>query len=463
MLSFAVLPHGGDGAVHGQWTSSLIRRCIAWAADRSGRLQIRRRFRFSRSLRNPRETRGRGLEMEELGAALRQMRVDPRFGLLPVALALLVSCKGPPGYTNVGTARDSAGIRIVDLPNLGASLPEADLEIDPTWNLAEGLEIGDLRDLDVIPDRGFLLLDELAGSISFLSNSGEILALIGRDGEGPGEFNPQGLSQVIATDSSVFVPDLFLQRLTEFDFAGNVLEMGGFPLSPVYAVDWRAHPGGSLAFRAIEQFGDQIIRLSGKSVDTILSLQVSNDNVNLLLSPITIWALTEVGDIAVARTDRAVVELRRSGPEEVVWRAQWEQSALDLDEGDVAHLEDLVRERVVRDAPDITGEALAATLALIHYPEKAPVLAGLLVSPSGNIWVRRSKSVQEMDISVLQVGSAEAYGGRSWDVLNPEGFWEARVKLPARFTPRRFSGGWIYGILADELGVETVARVQNGY
>jgi hypothetical protein len=391
------------------------------------------------------------------------MGFGPRSGLFPLAFLFLGACGGQPDGSTVGTARDSAGVQIVDLPNLGASLPERELELDPTWHPAEGMEIGNLIDLDVVPDRGVLLLDELAGTIFFVSNSGEILASIGGEGEGPGEFNPQGLSQVIATDSSVFVPDLFLQRLTEFDLEGNVLEMREFPLSPVYAVDWREDPGGSLAFRAFERFGDQIIRLSGESADTILSLQISNDHVNLLLSPLTVWAFSGGGDIAVARTDGAAVELRRAGSGEVVWRAQWEQPGAELDEADVAYLEGLVREQVLRDAPDISGDALAENLSMIHYPERAPVIAGLLVSSAGKIWIRRAKPVQEMDTEALRVGSAEAYGGQSWDVLNSEGFWEARIRLPDRFTPRRFSGGWIYGILADELGVETVARVQNGY
>lgn len=372
-------------------------------------------------------------------------------------------CEAQRRNSTGGVARDSAGIRIVDLLNPGIGQPEVELKIDSTWDPADGLEIGNLIDIDVVPDRGILLLDELAGTVFFISDSGEPLASLGRDGEGPGEFNPQGLSQIIKTDSSVFVPDLFLQRLTEFDFDGGVLEIRDFPLSPVYAVDWREYPGGSLAFRAFEQLGDQIIRMSGEAVDTILSLPVSNDYVNLLLSPITVWAVTEGGDIAVARTDQAAVELRRGISGEVVWRAEWEQPNVEIDEADVAHLEDLVRERVLRDTPDISGDALAGNLALIQYPEKAPAIAGLLVSPAGNIWVRRAKSVQSMDIESLQVGSAEAYGGQYWDVLNPEGFWEARVMLPARFAPRRFSGGWIYGILADEMGVETVARVENRY
>ena len=389
------------------------------------------------------------------------MRVGPGSRFVLAGLIFLAGCESRGGDLSSGVARDSAGVRIVDLPSPPMSGEETVLSIDPSWTPSAGLEIGKLIDVEVIPGRGVLLLDELAGNVSFISDSGGIIAVIGRRGEGPGEFDPQGLSQVIATDSSIFVPDLFLQRITEFDLNGQVLDVSSFPLSPVYAVDWRMHPDGMLAFRAFEESGDRLIRVSGERADTVLSLEISNDYVNLLLSPITVWALTETGDVAVARTDRAAVELRRGGTGEIVWSAQWALPAEELDEAAVAHLESLVRERILRDTPGISGELLAGNLALIQYPEKAPVVAGLFVSPEGDIWVRRAKPVQEMGIETLQVGSAEAYGGQFWDVLNPEGFLKARVRLPNRFTPRRFFGGWIYGILADEWGVQTVARVQG--
>ena len=387
------------------------------------------------------------------------MRVGVGLASIPLVFSLLIGCETPGGESSVGVVRDSAGVRLVDLPSSGPEGTVTELSIDPSWTPSAGLEIGDLLDIDLVPGSGVLLLDELAKSVSYVSNSGGVLAVIGRDGQGPGEFNPQGLSQIVATDSSVFVPDLFLQRLTEFNLDGGVLGIHSFPGSPVYAVDWRSYPGRGLAFRAIEQLGDQIIRLVGETADTILTVQISNDHANLLLAPVTLWDLTEGGDVLWARTDRAAVELRRGGTGEVVWRAQWAHPAEELDEAAVAHLEGLVRDRILRDTPEISAELLAGNLALIQYPERAPVLAGLMTAPGGDVWVRRVKPVQAMGSESLRVGSAEAYGGRNWDVLNQEGFLKARVRLPDGFTPRRFSDEWIYGILGDELGIEMAARV----
>jgi hypothetical protein len=332
------------------------------------------------------------------------------------------------------------------------------LTIDPSWTPAAGLEFGDLSDIDLVPGQGVLLLDELAVNVTVLSDSGDLLAVIGRVGQGPGEFDPQGLRRVVATDSSVFVPDLFLQRLTEFTLDGEVLGIQTFPFSPLYAVDWRSHPGGGLAFRAFEQFGDQIIHLVGKTADTILSIPISNDY-NYLLPPTALWDVTDEGNVLLARSDRAAVELRREGTGEVVWRAQWAVPATELGDDAVAHLENLVRETILRETPQISAELLAQNLAMIEYPIRAPVLAGIMAAPGGDVWVRWSKPVRAMGSEALLIGSVEGYGSCDWDVLNPEGFLKARVRLPEGFMPRRFSGEWIYGILADEMGVETAARV----
>ncbi|MFC1790868.1 hypothetical protein ACFL0I_00155 [Gemmatimonadota bacterium] len=388
------------------------------------------------------------------------MKCGPGLGLVLASLALLAGCDDPGGQSSAGVARDSAGVRIVDLPLRSMDEPVAELTIDPSWTPSAGLEIGDLSDIDLVPGRGILLLDELAVNVTVLSESGDLLAVIGRTGQGPGEFDPQGLRGMVATDSSVFVPDLFLQRLTEFTLAGEVLGIQTFPYTPVYAVDWRSHPGGGLVFRALEQFGDQIIRWVGETVDTILSVPISNESTNLLLPPSALWDLTDEGDVLLGRSDRGAVELRREGTGEMVWRAQWADQARELEDDAVAHLEDLVRETILRETPQISAELLAQNLAMIEYPTSAPLLAGIMAAPGGDVWVRRARPVGEMGPEALLIGSVDGYGSRVWDVLDSGGFFKARVRLPEGFTPRRFLGEWAYGILADELGIETAARVR---
>jgi len=386
------------------------------------------------------------------------MKCWPGFRVFLGFVPFLSGCGDPGQHAFSGVPRDSAGVRIVDLPSSPGEGTITELTIDLLWTPAAGLEIGDLSDIAPVPGLGVLLLDELAVNITVLSSSGDLLTVFGRPGQGPGEFDPQGLRRFVTTDSSVFVPDLFLQRLTEFTLDGEVLGTQGFPFSPVYAVDWRSHPRGGLAFRAYEQFGDQIIRLVGETADTILSIPISND-----FPGRTLWDITLDGDVVLARSDQAVVELRREGTEKPVWQARWADSPEELGEEAIDHLKSLVTENILRQTPSISAELLEQNLALIQYPDRAPVLAGILAAPNGDVWVRRAKAVRAMGLDALLIGSVDGYGGRDWDVLNQEGLLKTRMRLPERFTPCRFIGDWIYGILADELGIEAAARVRVSF
>ena len=160
------------------------------------------------------------------------------WGLLAALVCFLhvAACADSEAHEPGGVVRDSAEIRLIDLPPFADSEPELVLAIDSSWNPAAGLEIGTLSDVAVAPGNRILLLDEMAANVIVLSPSGEVEAVFGRTGQGPGEFGPQGLSTLVATDSSVIIPDLSLQRITEFSFDGQVLAITPFPVSPVYAV-----------------------------------------------------------------------------------------------------------------------------------------------------------------------------------------------------------------------------------
>jgi hypothetical protein len=285
-------------------------------------------------------------------------------------------------------------------------------------------------------------------------------AVFGRTGQGPGEFGPQGLSTLVATDSSVIIPDLSLQRITEFSFDGQVLAITPFPVSPVYAVDWRRHPAEGLAFRILAQSGDLILRMVADRVDTLFAFSIFVEHPNLLLPPTALWDLIPEGHLVVGRSDGAEIELRSERAEKPIWRARRTDLGGDFGADDQVYLENLLIEVIRREAPGISPEQLAQNLASVEYPDQVPVLASLMAAPNGDVWVRHSQPVQSMSTNALRVDSSEGFGGPTWDVLTSDGLLRARVRLPEGFTPRRFVGDWIYGILADEMGVETTARVK---
>jgi len=350
------------------------------------------------------------------------------------------ACVDSGPHPPAGVVRDSAGIRLIELPPFPTLETELVLAIDSSWAPAEGLEIGRLTDIAVAPGDRVLLLDELESKITVLSTTGEVEAVFGRTGEGPGEFNGRGLRNLVTTDSSVLVPDLHLQRITEFSFSGEVLAITTFPLSPVYAVDWRRHPGGGLAFRALEQTGDLLIRMVGDEVDTLFTLPITNDTPNLLLAPQALWDLTPEGHFVVGRSDQPLVEFRAEGLGTPIWIARRSDLGDELGEDARLHLEGLVTESARRQSPGASAEELAQMLAFVQYPDRAPVFAGIFSAPGGDIWVRHAQPVRSMGLEAMRVGSSEAFGGPDWDVLNSDGLLRARVRLPEGFTPRRFWG-----------------------
>ncbi len=158
------------------------------------------------------------------------------------AIATVVAFTGPAACGEVsrdsggGQARDSAGTRVIELPE-PEETPERVLALDTTWSARPALELGDLSDVDVTPNGGVLLLDRLAAQVIRLDAEGAVTARFGRAGAGPGEFDPRGLSVLVVTDSSVLVPDLFQQRVTELSLVLATSSEPGRTRSPA-ATRW---------------------------------------------------------------------------------------------------------------------------------------------------------------------------------------------------------------------------------
>lgn len=343
----------------------------------------------------------------------------------------------------------------------GETAPPPDvLVLDSTWRSMAGSE-GELVDLRVSPAGRVAALDAVAPAVVVLSPDGLPTGWLGRAGEGPGELSPRSLLFLVLTDTSVLVPDLMQQRLTELSWQGEVLASRPLPAGGGYQVDWVRGDGGGLVFRALDPQGDVVLRASGAGVDTLHRFPPGDPRPNLLLPPVNLWALSG-SRLAVARSDAWVVDMYDLSTGERVWRVARDVGPERLGPGARRHLAGVVEASVTREAG---GQApspaqMDAILAQVTFPDVAPVLAGLMAAPSGDVWVREVRSVEEMDREALRVGSAEGYGGEVWSVLDGRGSSRRRVRLPPRFQPRDFYGPWLYGLWTDDLGVPRPARVR---
>jgi len=381
--------------------------------------------------------------------------------LIVLILSLhLASCVDRPSLEPLGTVRDSAGISLIDIPPDSEAGPAVTLTIDSAWGAAVGLGVGELTDVLVAPDDRLFFLDAVAARVHTRSASEDTWTSFGRHGEGPGEFSSRGLlGSLLATDSSVLVPDLDLQRITEFSFEGEVLDVRPYPFM-AYAVDWRSHRGGGLVFRSLDDRGDALIHWAEDQIDTLYSFPIVVEAHNLILQPWALWDFTPDGRLVSGRSDEGAVVLRGNGPQPSYRVTRFSINEYPIGAEEEAYLLDLVVESVKVNQPGCTGETLAEARAATTLPERAPLLAGIMVSPVGDIWVHRAKQVLSMGLEALRIGSATGYGGERWDVLSAEGLLRVQVRLPTGFSPRQFSGPWLYGVLEDIGGTGTPARVR---
>jgi hypothetical protein len=400
-----------------------------------------------------------------------------RSSLRVVAVCSLLAGVGcgeePPFEGASGLVRDSAGIRMVELSGSPAASTRL-LRIDQGWLEEFDLEVGRIGDVAPLPGGGAVMADEMTGAISVLGPRGELRLQFGRLGEGPGEFSPHGgVRWLVTSDSSVMVPDIQLQRITEFSLVGEVLAIHPMPGSApgsapgsgsddamVIGMDWRAHPRGGMVFRSLHPEGDRILWARGDALETLYTFDLPWPDSNLLLPPTALWDLGPGGELVTAHSDRGRIEMRVPGEVSPSWVTWWEAAAGEVTARDRAHLEELLLTSVeAQGMGRLPPEERDRVLRSVALPVAAPVVASVLVDHTGRTWVQGAAPIQEMGLDALRVGLAMGFGGRVWWVLGRDGLLEEVVTLPRGFHPQRFLEDCMLGTLEGELGVERPARV----
>jgi hypothetical protein len=270
----------------------------------------------------------------------------------------------------------------------------------------------------------------MSAAVAVLSADGRPVAWIGRPGEGPGELSPSGLTQVLVTDSSVLVPDLFQQRISEFLVSGDLVAVRPFPGGGGYAVDWQLGPNGTMTYRLLHPDGDLLLQATSTSVDTLHRFGGEAVRPNQLLPAVPLWALSD-RYLVVAASNSWAIDLYELPSHRHVTGIRREGEPLRFTTSDRSSLIGVLEASASSEAGgrDISTAERDALLGQVAFPEVAPILAGLLLSPNGDVWVRRAKSVGQMGREALRVGSAAGYGGPEWDVFDSAGSQRARVRL----------------------------------
>ena len=386
-------------------------------------------------------------------------------GVAQLLLVLgLTACDPGADAALSGVVSDSAGVRIVEFVR-PVDLPSRELHVDEGWDLGERRDFGRLVDLEVLGERHVAVLDALSAEVLLLDGETGLITVLGGPGEGPGEFSPNGLVSVTKSDSSIVVPDLQLQRVSEFGFDGVFMGATSLmddarPGAPVFAVEWRSHPSGAAIYRQMTSDGDLVSLRAGAESEVLLSVEISDRAPNLLLSPTLVWDVDLDGRVVSGRSDRQEIRLKDPLESEPRWIARWAEAEAELTAEDEAHLTSLFLRSAEDQGMGTLPEAQRQQLLnSVRFPSNRPAITAVYAGPSETYWVQRARSVRDLGMEAMRVAGGAGLGGREWEVYGAEGDLLEVFTLPEGFLVRRVYESCLYGILEDELGIQKPARV----
>lgn len=380
----------------------------------------------------------------------------------------VAACSGDPQTPPVTISNDGGATRVVTHAPEWSEIRTAALQETAHFagNDAQGVFLSQIRAGVVLSHGGVALLDGRARQLIEYSADGSVRRVLGRDGDGPGEFrNPRTLSVLPGDSLAVF--DLRANRLTVFAADSDVpsirtLPPEVYPLPPndlwvdpdgswvtfegnrrEAALVSRGPDGNTIGARAVVRRFDPALG----SVDTLHAQGIASemfirgDMLVLLPFARSTRVDAQAGVVAVAGSEGFAV--RRIGPGESVLDLSMPSEARDLDPAELNRVRDSIRSLTAEAGVPFLSEA---TFHPDLQPATRPAFSGVRVAPDGQALVRQF----------------EALGRRSavWWVVSTEGRFRGRIRLPEATDVLQFNGTDMLIVSRDALDVPTVTRVR---
>jgi hypothetical protein len=309
-----------------------------------------------------------------------------------------------------------------------------------------------------LPDGRVVVLDGASREVRFFDPDGEFLFAIGRQGEGPGEFDRLSSVSRFRGDS-LLVFDMWLRRATILAPEGTVTRMATFDpdlqiryLSPLVgdtliATTWslESFMGMQGAYRLPYQV--LTVTSAGVVLDTVAQLEgsggykiQSQDEGYRDYAPLIIqdgYVSTSGGQLILGSGETMEYRQYDSTPTlRQIVRAPALQRRMSS--------RDVASEKQAMAPPDAPS-AYKDLVDQMQPPEFWPAFGDLELDPDGNVWVAEywSKRTQE-DEPV------------TWHVFDKSGEWIGTPTTPSRFTVLEIGGDYVLGVRRDSLDVETV-------
>ncbi|MFQ5890164.1 MAG: 6-bladed beta-propeller [Gemmatimonadota bacterium] len=334
------------------------------------------------------------------------------------------------------------------------------------------LDSGEMFDLitsvDADSKRRIYVADSRLHQVAVFDSTGSPIRRLGRQGEGPGEF--QGLLTLrVVLGDSLRVFDQRLWRETVYDSAGQLVGTTSPVLGPNYGQfpEVRFDPRGGLLNLGFEKFRESLLEDLGSRISGVVRA----------LNTVSRWdreakAWEAIRDVPSVEVFFAAGGLRdipfgRSplwspAPDGGFWYADSGEYTLERVGADGRITCRLMVEHKLRPASDTerrdfrtaadVSEAseerirrIRANRAELPIPERVPALRRLLVGGDGAVWVQPTGEYRGPRLTPERV---------IWHVYEPDGRPRGRVALPGVFIPNSVVGSLIYGRERDELNVQ---------
>lgn len=341
-----------------------------------------------------------------------------------------------------------------------------------------------IADVEVAGDGRIVVLDEGTGWISVFDRDGHFLQRFGGKGEGPGEFGYIGAAAL--TGDTLIVLDRNGGKLVYFLLDGTLLDthrsgfsvhFHGFPIRlyplPGGGLVLEGRSGCSLPRREGEDTQWRLVSIAPgepavlrrQDAGNILAVYGTEGGVfcttlDMPFGALPLVAVRADGVFAFATGGAPRVALygdpaRRptAGPTAAWFRdppaggLRLPASAREFTRQDREAWQDAaVASRTDPDAQrrERRARQLRDAMDEIEYPERWPAYDRLLFDADGDLWARRSPSIDAADAE--------------WDIVRTDGTQRGTVRLPATLDVRVVSGGSVYGIETGDWDEDLVLR-----
>ena len=375
-------------------------------------------------------------------------------------LWLAIGCAAPDETPPADVVvRDSGGVRIVELGAL-RDVNAPIVELDRVFETArEGVELFDVQAARILDDGRLVVGNRGTSEILLIGPDGTLLATIGREGDGPGEF--RSITSILVGDRGGFlVYDTRLGRWSAFDSTGTLSTTVPM-VPPSRVVDLRplarSADGAILAVHGEQRrFGRETIQRDTMPLLRFASAGEAPDTLGLWATTEWSYAPTERGTLrtwvgfarsaaSAGRGDRVALG-DTDTPEVSIFDAsgslrtsiRFGHAREPVAEQDVSAWRAENASRLGPDAP----EDIRRRFAQAPYRETYPAFDDVAAGADGSVWI----------------GTAAHFGDdtRRWVAFGADGAAWGRVDLPREAQILDLHADRVVTLARDDMGVESV-------